>query len=297
MRIGYPCINTSLECRNRTFRLKSYSEERLAQTVASNLECLGRTLEYNAERGILFFRINSGFVPFASHPVCQFPWQDFFREDFARIGEFIREHGMRVSLHPDQFTLLNSLDEDIFERSRRELAYHCEILELLGTDHSAKVQIHLGGVYGDRAASLARFITRFHLLEDRTKARLVVENDDRNYTLSECLAASDATGIPVVFDIFHHALNSSGESPAAALALAGRTWKKRDGLPIVDYSTQAADGRRGAHSSRLDEPAFKKFLRASRPCDFDLMLEIKDKELSALKAIQLASKDSRLVAK
>ena len=139
MRIGYPCINTSLECRNRTFRLKSYSEERLIETVESNLDCLRRTLEFNAARGLLFFRIHSGFVPFASHPVCRFDWKSFFRDKFARSGEFIRAQGMRISMHPDQFTLLNSLDEGIFDRSVRELSYHCDLLELLGTGPSAKI--------------------------------------------------------------------------------------------------------------------------------------------------------------
>ncbi len=121
MRIGYPCVNTSLGCRNRTFRLKSYSEERLVETVQSNLECLRAVLEFNASHGLLFFRINSGFVPFASHEVCAFDWQACFKEKFASIGAFIREKGMRVSMHPDQFTLINSRDEEIFRRSCREL--------------------------------------------------------------------------------------------------------------------------------------------------------------------------------
>ena len=295
MRIGYPCVNTSLGCRNRTFRLKSYSEERLVETVQSNLECLRAVLEFNASHGLLFFRINSGFVPFASHEVCAFDWQACFRDKFASIGAFIREKGMRVSMHPDQFTLINSRDEEIFRRSCRELAYHADMLDLLGVDTSARIQIHVGGVYGDRAQSLRRFVSRCGLLEDKVRRRLAVENDDRNYTLRECLAVSGETGVPVIFDLFHHEVNCSGESTAEALALAAGTWSGGDGIPIVDYSTQSPAGRRGAHANSLDTAAFLRFIGDSRDFDFDLMLEIKDKEKSAVRAVELIKGDPRLI--
>jgi UV DNA damage endonuclease len=295
VRIGYPCINTTLVCRNRTFRLKSYSEERLVETVASNLECLRQTLGFNARRGLLFFRINSGFVPFASHPVCRFDWRSRFRDEFSTLGRFIKKHGIRVTMHPDQFTLLNSLDEGIFQRSVKELSYHCGLLDLLGVDSSAKVQIHVGGVYSDRRSSLERFVLRWELLEAALRERLVIENDDRNYTLRDCLELSRRTGAPVVFDAFHHEINCSGEPASRAIELAAGTWRKKDGLPIIDYSTQAPDGRRGAHSSGLDKKAFLKFLQESQPFDFDLMLEIKDKEKSAIRAVAMAAKDPRLV--
>lgn len=166
MRIGYPCINLTLPCRgNRTFRLKSYSESRLVETLENNLNCLSQILRYNVEHSILFFRITSDLVPFASHPVCQLNWQNQFRKALKEIGRLINRHKVRISMHPDQFTLINTPDRRVLERSRRELLYHVQVLDLMEVDYQAKVQIHVGGVYGDKAKSVSRFIHRFEMLD------------------------------------------------------------------------------------------------------------------------------------
>jgi UV DNA damage endonuclease len=197
-------------------------------------------------------------------------------------------------MHPDQFTLINARDPDIVRRSVAELEYHVRVLERLGLDDTAKVQLHVGGVYGDRAASLDRFARNWERLPAAVRRRLVVENDDRHYPLGDCLKLHARCGIPVLFDAFHHALRGAGEPPAEALAAAGRTWSAADGPPMVDYSSQAPGARPGTHAHALDEASFRDFLRDSRPHDFDLMLEIKDKERSALRARALAAGDPRL---
>jgi UV DNA damage endonuclease len=104
MRIGYPCINRSIGCSpSRTFRLASYSDNRLRDIVQANLSCLKKILVYNAEHHLLFLRITSDLVPFTSHPVCNFPWEDHFSGEFDRLGTSIRNLGFRISMHPDQF--------------------------------------------------------------------------------------------------------------------------------------------------------------------------------------------------
>jgi len=294
MKIGYPCINLSLNCKgDRTFRLKSYSEERLIQTVQNNLDCTLEMLRFNVKHHILFFRITSDLVPFASHPICQFGWQPFFQSKFREIGDFIKAHGIRISMHPDQFTLINSLDTGVFERSIQELTYHAQVLDLMGLDTSAKIQIHVGGAYGNRDKSITRFIERFGLIDEMIKRRLVVENDDRIYKIEDCLTIHVETGIPVLFDAFHHEVNNSGKTIREVLDLVSETWKERDGIPMVDYSSQKSGERKGRHTNSIDPKAFRKFLVQTNPFDFDLMLEIKDKERSALKAIEIASHDPR----
>jgi UV DNA damage endonuclease len=296
VKIGYPCINRSIGCTaNRTFRLLSYSRERLEATVAGNLACLERILAFNRARGILFFRITSDLVPFATHPVMDMPWQERFRDRFREIGTIIRDSGTRISMHPDQFVLVNATSEDIAGRSIAELRYHTEVLDLMDLDSTAKIQIHVGGVYGNREGSLRRFVDRAGGLDEAILRRLVVENDDLRFPLADCLRIHEEAGIPVVLDVFHHELNNRGEPLSRAIASVAGTWKGTDGIPMVDYSSQERGKRKGTHATTLDPLLFRRFLLESRPHDLDIMLEIKDKEKSALSAIGIAGDDPRLV--
>ena len=296
MKIGYPCINQSLLCRSsRTFRLASYSDERLILTLEENLRCLLEILRYNRNHGIFFFRISSDLVPFASHPICSVDWQDAFKERFSALGSFIRDNQMRISMHPDQFILLNAKDPDIIDRSVSELAYHAEVLDLLGLDLNAKVQLHVGGVYGDKKASIERFIDQYATLDESIIRRLVIENDDRGYTVKDCLFIHERTAIPIIFDSLHHQVNSEGEIVSEVFPDIAATWESHDGIPMVDYSSQEPESRAGKHAVAIDLPDFLAFTEDILPFDVDIMLEIKNKEKSALIAIAALENDDRLV--
>ncbi|HEU68144.1 MAG TPA: UV DNA damage repair endonuclease UvsE, partial [Candidatus Acetothermia bacterium] len=284
MRIGYPCINLSLPCRpSRSFRLASLGKERLYATVDGNLRCLEEIVRWNARHGLLFFRITSDLVPLASRPENLFPWGEEFAEVFARIGGLIRSSGMRISMHPGQYTLLNSPRREVVAAALADLRYHAQVLDLMGLDRTAKIQIHVGGVYGDKEKAAARFVGTVEALPRPIRERLVVENDERSYTLSDVLRIHRRTGLPVVFDLLHHELNPDGSGVSEALAAQRETWGLADGPPIVDYSSPLPGGRPGSHAHALDEEHFLRFLEASKPHDFDLMLEVKEKEASALR--------------
>ncbi len=294
MKIGYPCINRSINCTSSsTFRLKNYAEHELIKKITSNLICLKKTLEFNKDNGLMFFRISSDLIPFGSHSIMKFDWQSYFKQDLTGIAKYIKKNSMRISMHPDQFTLLNALDKKIVRNSVRELEYHCQILDSLDLDKSAKIQIHLGGVYGDKKSSKERFARNYSLLSPNIKKRLVLENDDKSYGLKDCVEIFDKTGIPILFDVFHHECFNNGENLKKAFETAGKTWRKKDGIPMVDYSSQKKDARKGSHTERLDERHFMKFITKVSGYDFDLMLEIKDKEKSALKALKLLTEIRR----
>jgi UV DNA damage endonuclease len=196
-------------------------------------------------------------------------------------------------MHPDQFTLLNSPDENVFRRSLKELEYHQQVLDLMELDRTAKIQIHVGGVYKNKQKALERFRARSDILTPTLRKRLVIEHDDRLYSLSDCLRLSKRTGIPVVFDTLHHECHNNGEKTRTAMISAQGTWTSMDGILMVDYSLQKSGAKKGKHAESIDMKAFKSFLDSTKNLDFDIMLEIKDKEKSAMKALSVLTKKTR----
>jgi UV DNA damage endonuclease len=75
--------------------------------------------------------------------------------------------------------------------------------------------------------------------------------------------------------------------------MVNRTWRWKDGIPMVDYSSPRVQGRKGSHAESIDLRRFRRFVKETRNYDFDIMLEIKDKEKSAIKALELVQRDER----
>ncbi|MEM4181690.1 MAG: UV DNA damage repair endonuclease UvsE [Candidatus Pacearchaeota archaeon] len=290
MKIGYPCINNSLECSpNRTFRLDSYSQDLQKNKIRENLECLKKILDFNKEKNLLYLRIGSGIVPFASHPISKLDWKKKFKKELKEIGDFIKKNNFRITMHPDQFVVLNSLNKKIVENSIKEIEYHVDFLDSLGLDESAKVQIHVGGVYENKEESIKRFVKVYEKLDEKIKKRLVIENDDKNYSFKNCFEIYKETEIPIIFDYFHFQCLNDGEKIEDVLKNFVSTWKKKDGLPLIDYSSQEPNERIGKHAKTIDEKDFSNFIEILKKekIDADIMLEIKDKEKSALKALRI----------
>ncbi len=101
------------------------------------------------------------------------------------------------------------------------------------------------------------------------------------------------TGIPVILDIYHHSCKSSGESIEEAIEKASGTWKNKDGIPILHYSSEHPIKGKCRHADEIDINHFSKFIAQTRKYDYDLMLEIKNKEKSAILAIETLINDTK----
>jgi UV DNA damage endonuclease len=284
-RLGYACINLTLGRRgmtNRTCRLANATPERLEALSRANLDGLAETLRWNVAHDIEVFRISSDLIPLASHPRAQWPWREALSDELAQIGEYARRHGPRLSTHPGQYTVLNSPAASVVEQAVAELEYHASLLDALGLPASCKIVLHVGGVYGDRSAALARFRETFRRVSERVQRRLIIENDERCYGADDVLELSHALGMPVVFDALHHRVHAGAPASRALLDDVCATWKPADGPPKLHFSSQKPDGRPGAHAEYVDESEFAAFADLLRGRAVDVMLEAKAKERALL---------------
>jgi UV DNA damage endonuclease len=286
VRIGYACTPISIPYKtSRSFMLKNFSEELFKECTLGNLEDLINILRWNIENDIYMFRISSDIIPFGSHSVNTVKWWVHFKKELSQIGSFIKEKEIRVSMHPGQYTVLNSPSEDVLQRSLADLEYHCRFLDALAVDYTNKIVLHIGGVYGDKASAIERFVENFQRLSPSAQRRLIIENDDKSYTIKEVLGISSRLDIPVVFDNLHHKINPCDLEWNEILYRVKATWKKEDGRVKFHYSDQDMIKKGGAHSKSVVTDNFLNYMESIKGFDADIMLEVKDKEISAIKCI------------
>ena len=284
MKIGYLCLTYGITDANlKHITLKKANNENLLKIIQHNLKSLEKMIDYNIEHELSFFRLSSDLIPFGSSEVNTLNWEEVFKEDFERIGQKINEHEIRSSMHPGQYTVLNSPKEKVVENAVKDLDYHVRLLEALKQEQKSKIILHVGGVYGNKEEAINRFEESYQKLDQTIKDRLIIENDDKSYTIEEVLAIGKRNNIPVVYDNLHHALlpGDSEKGDAYYIKEAGKTWKEKDGKQKIHYSQTANNYKDGKHSKTIDLEIFSEFLK-NIP-DVDIMLEVKDKDFSAIK--------------
>ncbi|GAB3335875.1 UV DNA damage repair endonuclease UvsE [Larkinella ripae] len=283
---GYACINLSLQAQkvttNRGMIKKTFAEKGLAyasELALKNVQDLLTIVDWNIEHGFGLFRISSDVFPWASeYRISDLP-------DFSEIRatlETIGRRPIRLTTHPGPFNHLAG-EGKVLDNTIKDLEYQSEIFDLMGLkpSHWNKINIHAGGTYGDKTATLARFARHFGLLSENLRARLTVENDDRVslYTVADLVPVYEAIGTPIVFDYFHHSLNPGFQSEEEAFLAAYDTWDVRPVFHYSDSRQQREDpgARREAHADWLYS-AVNTYGK-----EVDIVFESKMKELAVLR--------------
>ena len=314
MNIGYACINMQLSYPQqyggqergvlpittgrsmirRTFdsRGVSYASEK----TLDNCKDLERIVSWNILNDYHFFRITSNLAPWKS----EYDWDDMpdieqIRKHLHSTGVMSKTHNLRLTSHPGPFNVLTSPHPHVVTNCVRDLTDHGDVFDMIGLGRTPynKINIHIGGAYGDKESAMKRFCENFELLPDSVKSRLTVENDDRAsmYSVKDLYyGVYKRIGIPIVFDYHHHKFCSGDMSEQEALEMAISTWPS-DITPAVHYSESRREEklddtiRVQAHSDYIYNEI------DTYGHDIDIMVEAKRKELAVQKYRELHMTD------
>lgn len=294
IRLGYACINLSLQEGEEGFRLRALTAKRLStmeqrerrahlyQVARNNLKTLEAVLRWNRRHGISLFRITSELIPLATHPVAaDWNWEEDLSYEFAACAAVAKETKMRLTTHPGQYTVLNARDPEVVERAIADLVYHARFLDLLGAPSHPDwgMVLHVGGRYGGLSESAVRFVETFRRLPPEVAGKLWIENDDVTWDTASALEVAMSVERPMVFDIHHHrVLREDDWRPWLDRILP--TWGTV--RPKLHYSSPKDGARSRHHADEIDAREFAEFLERVEGLDLDVMLECKQKDKALL---------------
>jgi UV DNA damage endonuclease len=252
--------------------------------LSRSLEYLDAVFDYLERIDVRVYRMSSSTVPYGTHP--DLPEFDYRRQieasgdQLGALGEKARRLGLRLSTHPGQYTVINSPDDVLAAKSMLDLEQDALLLDALGQPEEAVVVVHVGGLYGDREAALERWARAFQRLSGRAQRRVVVEHDERAFSLADVLRLHEWTGARVVYDLHHDRCNpSDGRGLADALA----TWPVhvRPKVHLSSPRLALPRPRLEAHADFVAPWDLRTVLaQATRPVD--VVLEAKAKDLALL---------------
>ena len=310
MNIGYACINMQLSYPQkyggkergvkpittgrsmikRTFLSKGV--DYASELTLANAMDLDKIIDWNILNGYNFFRITSGLAPWKS----EYEWDDL--KDIERIRMYLhsagvkaKTHNLRITSHPGPFNVLTSPHPHVVDNCVSDLTDHGEVFDMMGLSRTPynKINIHIGGAYGDKESAMERFCVNFERLPDSVKSRLTVENDDKAsmYSVKDLYeGVYKRIGIPIVFDYHHHKFCTGDLSEQQALEMAISTWPD-DITPATHYSESRRDEQKDetirvqAHSDYVYDKI------ETYGNEIDVMVEAKHKELAVQKYKEL----------
>jgi UV DNA damage endonuclease len=276
-----------------------------APHLKTSLEYLDAILDHLAWHRIHMYRISSDLAPYATHPdMPQF--HGMVAEsaaELAAIGRKARALDIRLSFHPSQYVLLNSPNPDLTAKSVWDLASQAEMLDRMELGPEAVVVTHVGGAYGDRPASAARWVETWGRLPEPVRRRLVLEHDDLRFSAADTLWIHGHTGVRLVFDHQHFwCLNPERLELRETLERMLATWPA--GVrPKVHFSSPRTELRQlrrkdrttrrvstvsvapvwTGHADFVHPFEFVTFMRQTEELVFDVMLEAKAKDLALMR--------------
>ena len=281
VRLGYVAIVKTLNLTaSKTITYTNYVKNNdiktLEQITKSNLDNLKEIMIYNSKNNVHFYRLTSHLIPLAT--IIDYDYLSKFKDDYKIIGDLIKNNKIRVDLHPDQYCVLNSVNSEVVENSKKILTYHFNILKALGIDRPLII-LHVGSNIFGKEKAMQRFVKNFYSLEKEIRESIALENDDKVFNICDVLSLCEKLKIPFVLDYHHYLCNNNGEDIRDYLSRIFKTW---DCVPKIHFSSPKNKTKKEmrSHHDYINSDDFISFLNIVRDYtdNLDIMLEAKMKD-------------------
>ena len=292
MRFGLCCLFKNEAITFRTTTAKALSPlkrdaqlTKLSTICLHNVDNLHQAVETAHRLGIGAFRIMSPLFPRMTHPDVGYALDDLpeggiIAQRMAATRALAMRYDLRLSFHPDQFVVLSSPHPEVVKNSLRELEYQGELAVAVGAE---VINLHAGGVYGDKELALQRFATVLGDLSPAVRSRLSVENDDTSYTVRDLLPLCSRTSLPLVYDVHHHRCNPDGLTTVEATELAAATWQALGREPYCHISSPRTGWQEGNPRPHADYIDLADLPECWKGRIMTVDIEAKSKELAVVK--------------
>ncbi|CAM3954672.1 UV DNA damage repair endonuclease UvsE [Mesobacillus zeae] len=293
VKLGYVAMSMHLQnaSPSKTMTYKQFEQiadreaaiRKLERISVTNLNNCLRLLKHNELNEIEFFRFSSKLIPLANHEAL--PGWNYIKplaEPLKEIADYLKAHPMRVDFHPDHFVLLNTTKTDVLKMSVKTLAMHRRLLIGMGVDTEHRCVLHVGGAYADKEKALEMFIENWALIPLPIQRMIMLENDDKSFTMNDTLYLCEKLGIPHVFDYHHHLANPGLENWEEHWKRTAATWENSP-LPVkMHISSPRSEKDFRAHADYIDTRMFMDFLNAIKGSvpEIHCMIEAKQKDAS-----------------
>lgn len=291
IRLGYACISETLEgTSSSTYSYTKYQKEKdnkkLEKIISSNLFHLQELFIYNNKNNIHFFRMSSNLIPLATKKEVNIDYFTPYQRNYQKLAELIKEKNMRVDFHPSEYCIINSTRKEVVEASLEILKYHYRLLTYLKINNPLLV-LHIGSKEFGKEKSITRFVHNFYKLPKEIQEVVAIENDDKSYTIEDCLFLSKLIHRPVIFDYHHHYCNPSPTSIEEILPRVVDTWTT---TPKMHFSSPKSKLKKEmrSHHDYINSNEFIKFLGYLKKLekDIDIMIEAKKKDEAMFRLIR-----------
>ena len=190
---------------------QSVAEQKLNDLMVGNIEAVRKLVERVGEldENLRMVRLSSDILPVYTEPTWGGYWRSadvraYCERAFGAVGDLARERGVRLSMHPGQFTVLASINEGIVNRSIEEFEYHVDMVRWMGYGKSFqdfKVNVHISGRKGPQG-----IIDVLPRLSPEARNVITIENDEMSWGIDSSIELVDHCAL--VLDIHHHWINS-----------------------------------------------------------------------------------------